>query len=49
MDNAFKYVEKNGITTESKYPYQPVTGTCKTQGGAFKITGFHDVPSGSTS
>lgn len=31
MDNAFKYVIKNGgITLESNYPYTGKDGTCKT-------------------
>jgi len=47
MDNAFKYVEKYGITTEDKYPYKPVSGKCKVTGGDFKISSFHDVEAGS--
>jgi hypothetical protein len=46
MDNAFKYVEKYGITTEDKYPYKAVSGKCKTQGGEFKIKSFTDVAEG---
>jgi cathepsin L len=29
MDNAFKYVEVEGIELEATYPYTAVTGTCK--------------------
>jgi C1A family cysteine protease len=43
MDNAFKFVIKNGITTEEKYPYVAKQNTCKIQGGDFKITGFKDI------
>lgn len=46
MDNAFKYVEKYGITTEDKYPYHAVSGRCKSKGGDFKISSFHDVAAG---
>jgi len=48
MDNAFKWVEENGICTEAAYPYTSgtgTTGTCKTTcTPAVKITGFKDVP-----
>jgi len=47
MDNAFKWVEENGICTEEAYPYTAGTGTagtCKTScTPAVKITGFKDV------
>lgn len=46
MDNAFKYVMKNGITSEDKYPYRPVSGRCKVKSGDFKISSFHDVEQG---
>jgi C1A family cysteine protease len=39
MDNAFKYVKAQGITTEAAYPYKAVKGTCVTNSGAFKISG----------
>ena len=42
MDNAFKYVRDRGITTEAAYPYRGVLGTCTTNGGAFKISGYTD-------
>lgn len=48
MDNAFKYVEANGLCTEADYPYTSgsgITGTCKkTCTPAVTITGFTDVP-----
>ena len=28
MDNAFMYAIKNGMETESEYPYKPIDGTC---------------------
>ena len=46
MDYGFEYVESNGITLESKYPYTAVDGSCSTQGGAFRIGGYNDVPAG---
>jgi C1A family cysteine protease len=49
MDNAFEWIEKNGICTESDYPYTSgtgITGTCKTTcSPAVTVTGFTDVPS----
>merc|ERR1719305_330825 len=49
MDNAFKWVEKNGLCTEDDYPYTSgsgKTGTCKTTcKPAATLTGFQDVPS----
>jgi hypothetical protein len=46
MDDAFKYVIANGITTESAYPYTGVQGKCKVNGGAFKISSYTDIPKG---
>jgi C1A family cysteine protease len=48
MDNAFKWIEKNGICTEAAYPYTSgggSSGTCKTScAKAVTLTGFTDVP-----
>ena len=50
MDNAFEWIEKNGLATEAAYPYTSgtgVTGTCdaaKKAQAAVTITGFKDVP-----
>lgn len=44
MEDAFKYVSKNGITTEDKYPYKARDQTCKTKIGEYKIKGFKNVP-----
>ncbi len=44
MDSAFKFVRDHGITTESAYPYRAVKGTCAATSGAFKISGYTDVP-----
>jgi C1A family cysteine protease len=48
MDNAFKWVEENGICAEADYPYvsgSGTTGLCKTTcTPVVKITDFHDVP-----
>lgn len=37
--SALKYVQANGITSQSAYPYTAKDGSCKTQGGSFKISG----------
>lgn len=46
MDFAFQYVEKNGIETESDYPYKGSDGKCAVSGSktSWKINGFVDVP-----
>ncbi|CAJ2654871.1 unnamed protein product [Trifolium pratense] len=48
MDDAFKFIIQNhGLSTEAKYPYQGVDGTCnanKASINAVKITGYEDVP-----
>lgn len=33
-----KYVVSYGLSTESEYPYDAKTQTCKKTGGSFKIT-----------
>jgi len=47
MDNAFKYVQANGLCTEAAYPYTAKDGTCKssscTASTDSKITGYKDV------
>jgi len=47
MDNAFKYVQANGLCTEAAYPYTAKDGTCKktscTMSPDTKITGYKDV------
>jgi len=47
MDNAFKYVQANGLCTEAAYPYTAKDGTCKasscTASANSKITGYKDV------
>ncbi|CAM8998193.1 unnamed protein product [Rhodiola kirilowii] len=47
MDDAFQFIEQNGgLTTEAKYPYQGVDGSCSANkaSSAAKITGYEDVP-----
>lgn len=47
MDDAFQFIEQNGgLTTESKYPYRGVDGSCgaTNKASAAKITGYEDVP-----
>ena len=39
--SALKYVQANGITTESAYAYVARDQSCKTQGGSFKISGYN--------
>jgi len=48
MDNAFKWIETNGLCSESDYPYTSGggdTGTCKsTCKAGVTVSGFSDVP-----
>ena len=48
MDNAFKWIETNGLPTEASYPYTSgsgTTGTCtKGKTSVMKVTGYSDVP-----
>ena len=52
MDNAFKFVEKNGVAAEAAYPYisgTGIRGLCKEDKEAaavVTVTGFKDVPAG---
>merc|ERR1719421_1001035 len=50
MDDAFKWIESNGIASEASYPYTSgsgQTGTCKSSVTAVaKVTGFQDVAQG---
>jgi len=47
MDRAFKYVEANGLCSESDYPYTAKDGTCRSDSCTIqpytKITGYKDV------
>ena len=38
--SALKYIQQNGITSGSAYPYVARDQACKTQGGAWKINGY---------
>ncbi|OMO65353.1 hypothetical protein COLO4_31309 [Corchorus olitorius] len=53
MDNAFEFIISNkGLTSESKYPYEGIDGSCnkkKSANHAAQITGYEDVPSNSES
>jgi len=45
MDQAFQYVEKEGITSEDKYPYKGVSSKCSSAATSdYKITSHFDVP-----
>jgi hypothetical protein len=48
MDNAFKWIEQNGLCSEGDYPYSSgggTAGTCKTScSPVVTVTGFTDVP-----
>jgi len=43
MDNAFKFVKDHGIVHENEYAYTGKQGTCKTNSGAYKISGYTDI------
>lgn len=43
MDNAFKYVKAHGIVHEDEYKYTAKKGSCVTNSGPFKISGFTDI------
>jgi len=55
MDNAFEWIEQNGVAAESAYPYTSgtgTTGTCdasKKAKPAVTVTGFKNVPQGDES
>lgn len=48
MDSAFEFIMDNGgLTTEAKYPYEGMDGTCnthKSSSTAATISGYEDVP-----
>lgn len=44
MQDAFKYVMKNGITTEANYPYVARDQACKSKSGVFQIKSYKNVP-----
>jgi len=48
MDNAFMYAIKNGMETESEYPYKPIDGTCNYTKSKVKasFSSYKDVPGG---
>ena len=39
--NALKYVQANGIASQSEYPYVARDQSCKKNGGSFKISGYN--------
>jgi len=50
MDNAFDYLEENGVTDESNYPYTAEDGTCDSSRitDGFKISNYVDLPNSQT-
>lgn len=44
MDSAFQYVRDKGLTGQDAYPYVARDQACKIDSGAWKISGFVDVP-----
>merc|ERR1719421_523376 len=52
MDNAFEWIEKNGLAAEDAYPYTSGTGirgmcdSSKSGASVVTITGYNDVPAG---
>merc|ERR1719389_1379728 len=46
MDNAYGWIKQNGICSESDYPYEGVTGQCKSPActPVVTLTGHEDVP-----
>lgn len=45
MDNAFKYVIKNGLCSEKDYPYTANDGNCQKCNSIVNITGYQDITS----
>ena len=43
MDQGYNYIQDNGITTESAYPYTAENGSCHYNGGGYKINGHQDI------
>ena len=44
MDTAFKWIETNGIPSETAYPYTARDGECKQFTSEYKNVSFVDVP-----
>lgn len=40
ISNVLDYGKANGITTEAAYPYTQTAGSCKVNGGAYKISSY---------
>lgn len=43
MDNAFKFIKNNGISSQAEYPYKGIKQTCAKSTGSYKISSFVDV------
>lgn len=48
MNQAFEYVENNGIDSEEDYPYEAVDGTCRydSSRNVLTVTGFENIEPG---
>jgi len=44
MDDAFNWIEQNGIGTEADYPYRAQDGSCKSVSVVTKISKYEDCP-----
>ena len=49
MDDAFKYVRDNGITTEASYPYTGKGGSCESFTAVVTNKSYKDVTANSPS
>jgi hypothetical protein len=47
LEGSYSYIQLKGITTEYAYPYKStvsgLAGSCKVQGGSFKISSFKSI------
>jgi len=45
MLNSFKFIREKGSNTQSAYPYTARFGSCRSQSGLFKISGYTTITS----
>jgi len=46
LEDAFKYIVANGMTTSDVYPYLAKNGPCRVNGGPIKIKSYTEIPRG---